>query len=143
MKKINNYVSAGLCLTALLLLSLTASTPCMAGESNSVELGFCDTTGAGIKTMSADSEGVYSGGSAIYFPASDIASFAGAEITEIKIKLDGEPTSLKMFVAKSLNGTYDYEQELTGGVEGWNTFTLDTPFAIDGTDLYVGYEETG
>lgn len=85
------------------------------------------------------------GGSALFMPETTMGMYAGCMITEMHIDL-GEPSgkdSVKVFITRSLNEAPLYEQSYTATKAGWNTVKLNTPFEIDGSALFIGYEVTG
>lgn len=85
------------------------------------------------------------GGSALYFPAATMQMYKGCSITELHVGIN-EPSgydSVRVFITRSLDEAPLYEQRYTARRAGWNTVTLDTPFQLDGSALYIGYEVTG
>ena len=81
---------------------------------------------------------------AIYIPASRMAPCKDNYLSVIKFAVAQSvyfsDKGLKIFVTKDLNAPYDYEQKVGDVVAMWNQVTLDTPFPIDGSGVYFGYE---
>ncbi|MDO4159810.1 MAG: Omp28-related outer membrane protein [Prevotellaceae bacterium] len=88
--------------------------------------------------------GTDTSGSALYYPESKMQMFNGCRITSLRISFNSASAEggVRIFITHDLNGTPEYEQTCTAK-SGWNTFTLDTPYELDGTAIYIGYEVTG
>ena len=125
--------------TVSLMLAVFASLPSSADES--MQLGFYEGNSV---TFIQVKEGA-TGGSALYFPATTMQAYAGCEITDINVSFfnRSEETEVKVFITTSLDAEPLYQQEVKGVSRGWDKITLDTPFEIDGSAVYIGYEMTG
>ncbi|MFK5854801.1 MAG: T9SS type A sorting domain-containing protein [Bacteroidota bacterium] len=82
---------------------------------------------------------------AAMFPASMLAPYIGMEINEVQLYINDPAlaTKIQIYGMGSFNtpgpGELLLEQEFTSTEMSWNMVSLDTPIAIDGTDLWVGY----
>lgn len=126
--------------TACALLAVLMSIGAYA-EGESMQLGFGKDRS--VTFLQVDNRGT--GGSALYMPQTTMGMYTGCMITEMHIDL-GEPTgkdSVKVFITRSLDEAPLYEQRYTAEKAGWNTIKLDTPFEIDGSAIFIGYEVTG
>lgn len=79
-------------------------------------------------------------GCAAYFTQLD--DYTGNQIVRVRLGLRGTVSNVWLFVSRSLDGTPDYEQQVFNLSTGWNEVSLETPFDLDGTPLYVGYRCT-
>ena len=125
--------------TVSLMLAVFASLPSSADEN--MQLGFYEGNSV---TFIQVKEGA-TGGSALYFPATTMQAYAGCEITDINVSFfnRSDETEVKVFITTSLDAEPLYQQDVKGVSRGWNKITLDTPFEIDGSAVYIGYEMTG
>ena len=124
-------------------VSLAAFTPINAAADGAefMEIGYGKNRS--VAYMQVENRGT--GGSAIHLTDNAAAMYAGCKITEIAVDL-GEPTgkdSVRVFITRALDGQPLYEQRYTAQERGWNTVVLDTPFELDGSAVYIGYEVTG
>lgn len=125
---------------ACLLLAVFAYTQASLAQG-SLDLGFCQDRS--VVYMPVKDRGT--GGSALYFPESMMQPFAGCRITSLHIGIN-EPSgqdSVRVFITRSLDEAPLYEQYYTASKRNWNEVTLDTPFELDGSAIYIGYEVTG
>ena len=123
------------------MLAVLTSIGAAAADSESMQIGFGKDRS--VTFLSVKDRGT--GGSALYLPEATMGTYKECRITEMHIDL-GEPTgkdSVRVFITRSLDEAPLYEQHYTAAKSGWNTIVLDTPFEIDGSALYIGYEVTG
>lgn len=116
-----------------------------AERADSIELGNCTKAVTTYKQLKKNSEGVRTGGAALYYPATTMGLYRNCQITDIYLSLfsHSSTTSLKVFIASNLDGDHEYEQEVTPTGDGWTRVTLDEPYQPDGTAIYIGYEIEG
>lgn len=119
---------------ALLLLMLLLVTT--AAKAKFTYWGYGDKTIVG--TYGAKS--TKSGKAAIYIPAEVAKVYKGLSLTGVRIGLTNQPTTLRVFVAKDLNGSYNEEETYNDANEGLNIIKFSKPYTIDGDGFYVGYE---
>lgn len=119
----------------ILLLTMFVSTS-MATERI---IGYCseDTTGhypTGVKNQVAYI------GATVKFPASMMQAFKGNKLTKIRIAVGEGLTTTRVIIRVGAITARPVVNQLAGTVlRGWNEITLDTPYEIDGSDIYVGY----
>lgn len=83
---------------------------------------------------------------AVIFDEDELSSFKKGKIVSMRIALASATPISRIFIAETTDdggiGDYVYEQTVSGGSTGWNTFTLDTPYEIadDATTLVVGFD---
>lgn len=94
-----------------------------------------------------DAVGLVDGGSffhAIRFPQAVVEPFITATLSEIKIYILDAPSSSKLFIwgpgTDGSPGEVIVEQTVTLIPSSWNTITLATPIALDGNDIWIGFE---
>lgn len=124
---------------ASLMLAAFASVSAFADDS--MQLGYYK--GNGVTYLQVKES--FPGGSALYFPATTMQAYAGCKIASVSISFfnKSEDSDLTVFITASLDATPLYKQEVKGVSRGWNKITLDTPFEIDGSAVYIGYEVQG
>ncbi|MBQ5880486.1 MAG: hypothetical protein IIW61_02600, partial [Bacteroidaceae bacterium] len=117
----------------LFLLGLTAS-----AQTDSINLGNCTKKVVLYETL--DSKNA-PGGSALFYPAETMQKYAGCNITDIVLFPSNwkSITSLRVFLSKSLTEPFDYVQEVTLDHGNWVNVRLNTPYVLDGGELYIGY----
>lgn len=123
------------------MLAVLMSIGAAAADGGSMQIGF--GRDRSVTFLSIKDKGT--GGSALYLPETTMGTYKECRITEMNIDL-GEPTgkdSVRVFITRALDEAPLYEQRYTAAKSGWNTIVLDTPFEIDGSALYIGYEVTG
>lgn len=121
----------------LLLLSLTAS-----AQSDSINLGNCTKNVVLYEPLDSKTA---PGGSALFYSAEAMQKYAGCQITDIVLFPSNwrSITSLRVFISRSLKEPFDYVQEVTLDHGNWVNVTLDTPYSIDGGDIYIGFLVNG
>lgn len=73
----------------------------------------------------------------IYLP--QITTYAGNDISKVRIGLKKKVSNLKIFIRESLEEEPVYTQIIGTVNEGWNDIVLDERFAITDKPVYVGY----
>lgn len=121
----------------LALLSLFVPT---ANATQTVKMG--NSTGNSVTyeaVGNTDTAGV-----ALFYPASTMQAYKGCRITQLRLQLDTKTATdaLCIFISRSLDGTPDYEQRLTGD-RTTLTVTLDSAYVITGEAVYIGYTVKG
>ncbi|GAB4290185.1 MAG: hypothetical protein Kow0098_08580 [Ignavibacteriaceae bacterium] len=97
-----------------------------------------------------DAIGLTSGGTfevSARFPASITGTYSGYNLTQVEIYINDVPDNctLKIYDQGTATspGTLLHSEDVTSAtVSGWNIFTLSSPVAITGDDIWVGYEVT-
>lgn len=79
--------------------------------------------------------------SAIEVPANVAATMKGAKVTEISFGFgSGNNKIVTVFITKELGGEPIYTEEFKrNSTNAYNTFTLQTPYTIDGEKFYIGW----
>lgn len=79
----------------------------------------------------------------IFLPEELINNLKGCHITNIRIGMNSSTNleSSSVWISRDLQNAPAYTQEITFQ-QGWNELTLDIPFEIDGSGLYIGYTTT-
>lgn len=110
-----------------------------AASPTSMEVGYCDNlessigpgTNAQFKT-------------AIQFSESTMKKYAGNDLTKVMVGI-GNDTGMKdgkIFLSYGLEQEPFYSQDVTFTKTAWNTITLNTPYRIEGKEIFVGYSLT-
>lgn len=125
----------------LSLLAILAPVSVSAGvmENDSLMLGNCEGRGVSMSGSNVT-------GGALYFPESRMAVCEGNYLESVWIYINAPASyvnSLKIFVSGSLDEPYDYVQQGEPARFGWNEVVLDTPYQLDGSALYIGFEIDG
>lgn len=91
------------------------------------------------------SSSVASNGAAILLSAETTNAYKGCKITELRIGFDTSTNggAVELFLSHDLNSEPFYKETTDASIRGWNTFTLNEPYAIDGEPLYIGYTING
>lgn len=78
----------------------------------------------------------------VMFPSKFVSPYKDNSITKVRIGVCSEGTNAYLYIKnKPQESTYIYRQKLDNLQAGWNEITLDTPFAINGTDdIAIGYK---
>ncbi|MDE5958903.1 MAG: Omp28-related outer membrane protein [Muribaculaceae bacterium] len=84
---------------------------------------------------------------AIQFTADEMQRYNGASLTRLNVAMGNNLTEQNnyVFITDNLDGPVLYSQPVDEFQYGWNEIALDTPFEIDGRELFVGfrYESAG
>lgn len=129
----------------LLLTCAVAATASFAGFAEDYNFGYALTDE--VVSLSA---GAPCYGEAIKIPA-DIQAAYGENVTIKALNLGfgsyptdpTKPRSVELFIAEELNGTTLYTQTAELTPDSYTLVTLDTPFALSGKDIYVGFTVAG
>lgn len=96
-----------------------------------------------------DAIGLTNGGTmyvAAMFPSSMVGQYNGMDLVSVDIYINDAPTSAALMIwaqgTPNAPGTLLHQQDMTPNPLSWNTITLTSPVAIDGTDIWVGYQVT-
>lgn len=80
---------------------------------------------------------------AVYFPAEKMTAFKGNKLTQIDLGiLDAKVKNVKVWIKSSLDAQPIVTQSISKAIKGWNEVTLENPYEIDGSAIYVGYTLT-
>ncbi len=110
-------------------------------DGDSLRLGYCKGNPAVYEKVNTENK---VGASAVFFTAEKMSTFNGGLINSVSVSFDDKTKdgAVKVFITKDLNAAPLYTQTFTAKA-GWNVFTFDTPFSIDGEAIYLGYEVSG
>lgn len=124
-----------LLLITLLLLAVSATM--RAAER---VIGYCpNEISSNVKPIGVSGSETYLQ-AAVKFPSSVMSAMKGNQITKIRIGIGSGMTSVYVWVrVGSLSSKAVVLQKVSDVVEGWNEVTLNTPYNIDGSEIYVGY----
>jgi hypothetical protein len=99
--------------------------------------------------INVDAIGLTSGGTfqvSAYWPAATMSQYAGMELTSIEIYINDAPTSCVIKIydqgTTTVPGALLYEETVAVNPLLWNTIELSSPVAINGNDIWIGYEIT-
>ena len=110
-------------------------------QAQSITLGNADGTNAvAYETVTVGTDGM--AGSALYYPAETMKGYEGCTITSVYLRLN-QATGDKggrVFITHALDGTPLVEQQFSKDKSGGMTVTLDSPYLIDGSAIYIGFE---
>lgn len=138
---INIFMSVQRCLTnvfAVVLLMLSVS---LNVNADSVKLGYSEGNVVSYYQVAKDAP---AGGSAVYFPATLMQAYNGAEIVSFHLYSSVKDNMTVHFsISSSLDGEPLYEQTVTLDKYGWNEVKLDKPFRLDGSAIYMSYLAEG
>lgn len=137
----NIFMSVQRCLAnaaVVVLLMLSAS---LNANADSVKLGYSEGNVVSYYQVAKDAP---AGGSAVYFPATLMQAYNGAEIVSFHLysSVMGN-TTVHFAISSSLDGEPLYEQTVTLDKYGWNEVKLDEPFRLDGSAIYMSYLAEG
>lgn len=99
--------------------------------------------GYGLYTPTGEFGSMTSAKGAIYVPAEVAQLYQGCTVTGVQVGLMGAPSSLEVFVTKSLSGAASATGNAASPKSGTNTVSLSSPYIIDGEGFYVGYSYSG
>ena len=131
MKRIRN-ISITLLLMVLVVLSAQAQTEYV--------IGYCD------EELPQNSIGLEGGplrlSAAIHLPKSKMLRYEGCRLTKIRFAVKAGFENVSVWVRTSLNTSSKIIQSVPELENGWNEVVLNTPYLVDGNDLYIGYTAT-
>jgi len=78
-------------------------------------------------------------------PATTINRLSGQSIKSVQVYMYNVPTGIELVIyneSGNLPSSELYSQDVTATLSpnGWNTINLTTPYAVDGTSLWVGFD---
>ena len=77
----------------------------------------------------------------VQFPSAVTTAYQGNHITRVRIGLNGPATNVYLYFKTDTHDSQNlYRQKLDNLEAGWNEIELETPFAIDGQPLAIGYK---
>jgi hypothetical protein len=77
----------------------------------------------------------------VQFPSAVTTAYQGNHITRVRIGLNGPATNMYLYFKTDTHDSQNlYRQKLDNLEAGWNEIELETPFAIDGQPLAIGYK---
>lgn len=84
-------------------------------------------------------------GCAVFYPAATMQAYKGCRITRVQLQTYTRTgkDSLRIVIARAPGKKPLYTQTVHEEVEGWADIALDTPYGIDGDDLFIGYTVVG
>ena len=103
-------------------------------------LGYCDDDLENADMIGVDGEARLSG--AIRLPLSTMQRYKGGRVVRIRVALREGIDKPSVWIRTSLNESSKVVQSISHPVNGWNEVELNTPYTIDGGDLYIGYSFT-
>lgn len=79
---------------------------------------------------------------AIEIPAATAAQWKGNKLTKVRIGFGvTKRKDITVYLTEALNKASFYDQPATiTTMDGWNEITLDTPYEIDGSKFFIGFE---
>lgn len=105
-------------------------------NDNQFALGYC--VEEFDNSMGTGKTGVIEG--AMFLPPELLSKYAGNKIKMIRFGINtSKATDVSVWITKRLGGTMLREQEVATVKKGWNDITLEMPYEIDGSGIYVGY----
>ena len=139
MKTHNSFHTASR-VASIVLAAFVGLMPLTAGAD---EIVLSNVSSTGTALMEQVKSGVEAPGEALFFPASTMQAYKGCTIRTIKVAVCGATDEGRVFVTSDLNGTPLAEQAFTTAGSGWVDVTLDSPYVVDGSAIYVGFEAKG
>lgn len=79
---------------------------------------------------------------AIRFTSAQLAAYKGAKITKLRIGAEAGMTKTYLWVRPSLTEPAVAIKRLGTTADGWNEVTLDSPYTITGSEIYIGFNGT-
>ena len=116
------------------LLSLTMT------AQNTHALGYCSDDLQGAEAFGVEGEARLS--AAICLPMPLMQRYKDGSIVRIKVALGEGMDKASVWIRKSLNESSLVVQSISSLQTGWNEVTLNTPYTVDGSELYIGYTVT-
>lgn len=103
-------------------------------------IGYCsDSISDDVYPVGVSGQEIYLS-AAVKFPTSMMQGLKGNKLTKIRFAIGKGMKNTRVWVrVGSLTSLPVLLQSVDETVEGWNEITLDTPYDIDGSDIYVGY----
>jgi hypothetical protein len=96
-----------------------------------------------------DAIGLTGGGTfqvAAYWPAATMGQYAGQQLQKVEMYINTVPSPCKIKIygpgSSTTPGALLYEQTVVPTTLTWNLFTLSTPVALTGQDIWIAYEVT-
>ncbi len=103
-----------------------------------IEYGFC---GELAQSLGFAKLGTYR--AFLKVPVADATKYAGAQITGVKVGLGefAKDHNAQILILKDLEGSEPiYTQAFTPTQTSWNEVALETPYTINGEEIYIGYQ---
>lgn len=124
-------------LLSTLLLTLLS---CNMAKAIERTIGYCpDDLSTDVYPVGVSGQQAYVG-AAIRFPESRMQSLVGNQITKIRIAAKNTMKNVRIWLREgALTGSAVVSQSVSALEDGWTEVTLDTPYDIDGGEIYVGY----
>lgn len=114
--------------------------PQVTNEIKTIDLGYCNPEEEVVGVGTGAPADLHA---CIYMPGIMLPSNEGATIDYLNIALASivKLSNVKIWITKDLNGQPLYSQDVDEStlIAGWNKIELDTPFELDGSDLFIGY----
>ncbi len=127
-------------LLACLFIATFAMNARAEGEAatDSIFLGNCQGRGVSLSESNVN-------GGALFFPQSRMEAYKGNYVESIYIYMyyPSMVSNLQVFLSESLSEPYGSSFNAQVSRTGWNKIKLDTPYLIDGGDLYIGFTMEG
>lgn len=111
-----------------------------AGNDHSTQMKIGYTLGGLDTSLGRDLRTIVRG--AIQFPASYMAGLKGNKIVKVRLGI-GDPLTEQqnlIFISNKLDGEPNYVQTVAQLNSGWNDIVLDTPFDINGEEIFIGFK---
>lgn len=141
--RITEYLSSLAHAGVVVILFSLFSVMSLPAVSASINLG--NNVGNAVTFFSVPKD-VSKAGSALRYTESLMQAYSGNRIVSVSVwsHVASDEVPMRIFIAGSMDGTrIYYEQDVVLSGNGWREVRLDTPFIIDGSELYVGYEAEG
>ena len=105
-----------------------------------ISLGYCneEITGVTNQLGSEGAAGVVAG--AIRIPESKMQSLKGGKITRIRIAIGEGLQRVYGWIRPSLSEPAHVFKQLDDVSAGWHEIVFDTPYVIDGGEIFIGYQ---
>lgn len=109
-----------------------------ATAEGSMEYGYC---GEFASSLGFQMKGTFR--ALMKITADDATKYTGSQITGAKVGIGSFSTkpNAQIIILKDLNGSEPvYTQAFTPTATSWNEVTFDTPYTLNGEELYIGYQ---
>ena len=110
----------------------------MDDTQNAIIFGYCEDKIAGLGTGAVNATLKAS----IGISATKAKEWKGNQITKVRIGFGNcSNRNVLVYISKTLSGAPIYSQTaLLTNLNGWNEVVLNTPYEIDGSSFYIGYQ---
>lgn len=120
-----------------------ATLSCLIPSSSKAQgMTLSNADGVAVVLMEQVKNNVETAGEALFFPASTMQAYKGCRIESVTVAINNatEDNGGKVFIRRSIGSDDIVSKTFTAAGKGWIKITFDTPYVIDGDDIFIGFE---